>query len=296
MTGERRTQTQFALLGPTRAELGESPAWSARDRCVWWVDIDGCTLFRTTLEGTTRSWATPEPPGFVQLDDGFCPIVGMQSGLFRFDPDTGGFDRLVAQQQPDMRFNDSCIDSYGRLWAGTMDMRSARPRGTLYLIGPDRRLYPVLEGFRYINGLAWDAVRERLFLSDSHPDVRTVWTLDCPGGRPDPASRRVFTRFDGRAGRPDGAALDADGDYWIAGVGGGALHRFGPDGTARACYAVPPEYPTKPAFAGDALSQLVLTCKNGALTIWDIGAELGVTGSPVSRWTDGSKMREDPTE
>ena len=64
----------------------------------------------------------------------------------------------------------------GRLRAGTMDRRSTRPCGILFLIGQDPRLHPLLEGFRYNNGLAWDAERERLFLSDSPPDVRTVWT------------------------------------------------------------------------------------------------------------------------
>lgn len=161
-----------------------------------------------------------------------------------------------------------------------MDLDARRDDGVLYLYDPARgRLEPRLSGFRIINGLAWDARLQRLYLSDSHPDVQSVWT--CPvapdGALGEPAR---FARFDALKGRPDGAFVDAAGTYWIAGVGGGQLYRFDPDGPLITTYDVPQTAPTKPALVPGGM---VLTAKHddtcaGRLHLWDTPPE--DTGAP----------------
>lgn len=275
MTADLAASTKtasFVPLSEIRAQLGESPVWSKVHNAVWWVDITGRKLLRTDLIGETQEWATPEMAGFVQClgEDIF---VGMQSGIFRFNPTTAHFEKRVALLAPNQRFNDACTDSRGRIWAGTMDIDNQRANGTLYQFDPVyRTLLSKFEGFRTINGLAWDAANGRLFFSDSHRDVQTVWTCNVTdSGRM--SERAVFARFHDLNGRPDGATLDAEGHYWIAGVGGGAIYRFTPDGAAVTQYNVPVQSPTKPAFVSAPEHAMVLTSfkdpdDGGRLAIW----------------------------
>ena len=219
----------FAPLTSARARLGESPVWSPLHGAYWWVDIIGRTLFRTAPDGTTQGWATPEHPGFVQCI-GPEVFVGMESGIFAFAPATGLFALRAPLPTGGMRFNDACTDPQGRIWAGTMDLENRRDNGVLYLFDPAAgSLAPQLDGFRTVNGLTWDTARARLFLSDSHPSVQTVWTC----------------------------GIGPDGQYWIAGVGGATLYRFAPDGALAGSHAVPVASPTKPAFGPDGA--IVLT-------------------------------------
>ncbi|MBL4813423.1 MAG: SMP-30/gluconolactonase/LRE family protein [Rhodobacteraceae bacterium] len=267
MTGEHAAAAPFVPLSDFRAKLGESPVWSAKHNAIWWVDIAGRKLLRTDLSGVSQTWPTPEIPGFVQVIGGDV-LVGMQSGIFQFTPSTATFEKHVSLPAHGQRFNDACTDAQGRIWAGTMDLENKRPNGTLYLYDPAQRtLEPQFVGFRTINGLAWDAANNRLFFSDSHPSVQTVWTSHPESS----ANKTVFARFDGLAGRPDGATLDTGGRYWIAGVGGAVLYRFAPDGQTFAQYSVPVASPTKPAFIGRAmvLTSFIDKVDGGRLAIWD---------------------------
>lgn len=295
----RCAEPGFAPVAEICAELGESPVWRAEDATVWWVDVDGRRLLRTEFStefrteqraappGATRAWPTPDMPGFVQLDVSGTPLVGMGTGLFLFDELAGRFEPVAQVEAPGRRCNDACVDAAGRLWFGMMDRENLRPDGALYVMGPDAVPRRVLDGFRTINGLAWDPARERLFVSDSHASVQTLWTLRFRGEAL--VERAEFARFHDLPGRPDGAAMDAEGHLWIAGVGGAELCRFAPDGRLVARAPTPMPQPTKFAFAGAGLTRMALASRRGPggggrLAGWDVTAATGVVGAPAPRW------------
>lgn len=280
-----------AIGGRFRAKLGESPIWSAREGCVWWVDIDGALLCRTDIaDATTRSWPTPERPGFVVLTDPHGLAVGMESGIFAFDPAQASFTRIVTVDQPGHRFNDATVDWTGRLWAGSMALDATQPTGVLYSIDADRKACPAILGLRTANGLAADERRARLYLSDTNPAVQRVWTLPLDPVQGLLGERSLFADFTALAGRPDGAAMDRDGNYWVAGVGGAVLHRFAPDGLLLESHRTPCQAPTKPAFIGPALDRLVLTSKGGDAAddgSLAISGPIAPPGQPVPAWRIG---------
>lgn len=290
-----RGDVRFDVLSDTRAVLGESPAWCDRESCVWWVDIDGRALMRTRFPGgKTDLWPTPEIPGFVVMTESGPPAVGMESGIFLFDPRTAGFERTVPREIQGQRFNDATVDPDGVLWAGTMSIPEPAPVGVLYRIGADGAAEPELDGFITPNGLAVDSRRRRLYVSDSHPSVQTVWTCDLdPAGRP--GGRTRFVSMDGMTGRPDGAALDLDGNYWIAGVGGGVIHVFSPDQDHLREIDTPFAAPTKIAFGGPDTAFAFLTSKggrppDGALAVAAL-AGTGWSGAAAVRWRFGEASR-----
>ena len=76
----------------------------------------------------------------------------------------------------------------------------------------------------------------------------------------------MFVDTHGLAGRPDGGTVDADGCYWMAGVGGWQLVRFTPAGKVDLIVEVPVEKPTKIAFGGAALDVIYVTSIGMPLT------------------------------
>lgn len=257
---------RFQRLSDAQAVLGESPVWSARDACVWWVDVTGRKLLRSdAASGATRVWRTPEEIGFVALTAAGTVVAGMASGLFAFDPAGGGSFRLILPLEGrKVRFNDAAVDAAGRLWAVTCDIDNRAPVGRLLRIDPDLRVTAMLGGLLTPNGLAVDSGWGRLFLSDSHPTVRTLWRLPFDLASGGIGEREELAHFGGLKGRPDGGALDAEGGYWIAGVGGGTLHGFSAAGARIAEVATPMADPTKIAFGGPDLGTIFLTSKTGA--------------------------------
>jgi sugar lactone lactonase YvrE len=231
---------------------------------LWWVDIDGRQLIRTYDEnGLTEFWETPEMPGFVILTDKGLPAVGMESGIFLFDSENRLFEKIVDLEDHGVRFNDATVDVFGRLWVGTIDLHISEPIGKLYSVNDDRTLNILLDGLFYSNGLAVDHDRNRLYLSDSHPDVQMIWTVPCDSSGKLTGQRQDFVDMSKIDGRPDGAAIDALGNYWIAGVGGSCLHVFSPDALHLRQYGTLCSAPTKLTFTGPNLDYVSVTSKGG---------------------------------
>lgn len=241
------------------AALGESPVWCPDSKSVWWVDCGNRMLVNTRPRGTTRTWPTPETIGFVALAFGHV-LVGLETGLFAFDRKTARFGKVLALDDPEVRFNDAAT-GMGHLWASTMDRGGERPNGSILRIGPDFAARTCFAGLRRGNGLAVDPVRCRLYVSDSHPDVAGIGIAPIDPATGDTGDLHPFATGPSRPGRPDGAALDGEGNYWIARVDAGLVDVMSPGGAILAAVPVPVPEPTKIAFGGPDMRTLFLTSK-----------------------------------
>jgi sugar lactone lactonase YvrE len=195
-------------------------------------------------------------------------LAGMEDGLYRIRPQEDGslaseLLSAVAHPRPTMRFNDGRCDRQGRFWAGTMftDMGQAASVGSLYRYdaaqpGP---LSAQISNMIVPNGLGFSPDGRIMYLSDSHPDVQEIWALDYDIDSGTPSNRRLFVDMNQHPGRPDGAAVDADGCYWICGNDAGLIHRFTPEGKLDRSLAVPVKKPAMCAFGGRDLDTLFVT-------------------------------------
>lgn len=247
-----------------KSECGESPVWCPIEQRLYWVDIDGKVLHRFDPEtGGDETWPMPEEIGCIALRRSGGLLAGMRSGYFSVDLDTGALTRLGDPEpdKPDNRFNDGAVDPAGRFWAGTMRMAGAGPAddGVLYRIDPDHACRAVLNRLWTPNGLAFCPDGRRMYLSDSNAQVQTIWTFDYDTDDGVARNRRVFATTHDLAGRPDGGAVDADGCYWMAGVGGWQLVRFTPTGEVDRIIDLPVERPSKIAFGGSNLDVMYVT-------------------------------------
>jgi len=260
--------SQAELVIDARCGTGESPVWSMAEEALYWVDIPGRALHRWSAAGHMQ-WASDEMPACIapRADVPGTWIGGMESGLFTIAPQADGklaASRLaeVAHAMPGMRFNDGRCDRQGRFWAGTMlmDMSAGARVGRVYRQDLHAAAPALqIEDLIVPNGLAFSPDGRTMYLSDSHPSVQTIWAFDYDTATGTPSRRRVFVDMNPLPGRPDGAAVDADGCYWICGNDAGLVHRFTPEGRLDRSLAVPVKKPAMCAFGGPKLDTLFVT-------------------------------------
>ena len=256
------------LVLDARNATGESPVWHAAEQALYWVDIPAGKLCRwSPATGQANSWLAPEMLACIApLAPANSWIAGAESGIFQLTPHADGklgFDRLasVSHAMPGMRFNDGRCDRQGRFLAGTMlmNMASGACVGCVYSYKNYSNLTKLLSGFITPNGMAFSPDGRTMYLSDSHPSVQSVWAFDYDLDTGAPSNRRLFIDMNPLPGRPDGAAIDADGCYWICGNDAGLIHRFTPSGKLDRSLAVPVKKPAMCAFGGASLDTLFVT-------------------------------------
>ena len=247
MTGEPR------LIWDLEAQLGEGPVWVERDQALWFTDIKRQRIYRhDPANGNQSSWHAPEQIGFVlpARSGGF--IAGLQTGLHRFDPESGRFDLLVEVEpdKPTNRLNDGVVDQQGRLWFGTMDNGEREKSGAFYRF-EGGEVHPTgLSGISITNGPAIS------------PDGGTLYWVDTLGGGIFACAigddgtlgpSREVVRINPAEGHPDGPTVDIEGCVWISLYAGWEARRYSPAGDLLERVRFPVANITKIAFGGPAL-------------------------------------------
>ena len=258
-------------LCAVRNQVGESPVWSVAEQALYWVDIEARRIHRFGwAEASEHSWPTAERIGCIALHADGGLLAAMETGLFHVRPAADGSlasERLHAAHFPrdGMRFNDGRCDRAGRFWVTSMvrDMALAAADGALFCVDARGLSAPLVTGLVTGNGLAFSADGRTLYLSDSHLSVQRIWAFEL-GADGVPSNRREFVDMNRHPGRPDGAAVDAEGGYWICANDAGQLHRFAPDGRLDRSIAVPVSKPSMCAFGGPTLEDLFITSINPA--------------------------------
>ena len=256
--------SQFRCVLDVRAKLGECPVWSARDKALYWVDIDAPSLNRfDPATGHNRVMPMPESIGSFALRKPAGFIVALRTGIWLARAD-GTLDRRILDAPYDPahhRFNDGRCDPAGRFFVGSMNEKRDAPSGTLVCIDAYGVMKEVLSGFTISNGLAWSPDGRTMYHSDTPAHVVRAFDYDPDAGTI--GKERVFIKWDGETDRPDGAAVDSAGNYWSAFFRGGKVVQISPRGEIIAEYPVPAMCPTMCAFGGPDLRTLYVTSASG---------------------------------
>jgi len=239
--------------------VGESPLWDSERNVLWWVDI-ACRAVRRRdfASGVVSSLETPFIPGALALDEDRHVNIAGGMGLYRIT-ECGSFETIgeAPGSSSSMRMNDGAVDHAGRFWVGTVPLTPQPvPVGALYRFGSDGVLEAV-DGLRTQNGTAISPDGATFYVADSHPDLRVIWAYDFDVEAGVLENRRVFHQVS--RGRPDGAAVDADGCYWFAAIDAGLIIRLDPLGREMEAIPLPVSRPTNLAFYGTDLSALAVT-------------------------------------
>lgn len=248
--------------------LGESPFWHPRERVLYWCDIPAFTLHRyDPVSSRHDTWEFDGEPASCAPVLGGGLLLAMRDGLWCFDPATSA-RRLLAAAPYDTRverFNDGKADPQGRFWVGTLYEPREPALAALYRWSRGR-LDRIAGGVTVSNGLAWSPDGSTLYWSDTKAHVVRAYDFHRVDGVPQRG--RDFARFEPRVageplatygGRPDGAAVDAEGAYWVAMFEGQKLLRLSPSGELLQEVSLPVRCATMPCFGGDDLRTLYVT-------------------------------------
>ena len=257
------------LIVDARNAVGECPVWVAEENALYWVDIPNGGLQRwNAATGHIAAWKAPQMLACMARTTAGNWVAGLETGFFQLTThNDGSLDATplarVEHPRPDMRLNDGRCDRQGRFWAGSMvlDMGANAAAGMLYRYASGHAPQALLDGFITLNGLAFSPDGRTMYVSDSHPLVQQIWAFDydTDTGTGTPSNRRVFVDMHQYPGRPDGAAVDVDGCYWICANDAGLVHRFTPEGRLDRSLSVPVKKPTMCAFGGSRLDTLFVT-------------------------------------
>ncbi|MBC7955036.1 MAG: SMP-30/gluconolactonase/LRE family protein [Cytophagales bacterium] len=248
--------------------LGESPLWHPVERVLYWCDIPGRALNRfdpTTSHHDRWSFDT-EPASIAPMRDGGL-LLAMRDGLWRFDTTTGKRSPLATPPYDTRqeRFNDGKCDPQGRFWVSTIYEPRDPPLAALYRYAAGK-LVRMAGDITVGNGLGWSPDARTMYCSDTKAHTIYAFDFDIATGGIGP--RRVFACFATKqpeqdlsayGGRPDGAAVDAEGGYWSALFEGQRLVRLSPQGEVTREIRLPVRCATMPCFGGPDLKTLYIT-------------------------------------
>lgn len=308
----------WTTVSPATFELGESPFWHPTEQSLYWVDIPGKKILRANVYmGTVESWDMSSEPGCIAPAATGGLVIALRHGVFRARDWRGELQLIVTlpYDPATLRANDGKCDPLGRFWVGTVDEPKADRAAALFSIDcrggctpqVTRHAGDALTG----NGLAWSPDGHTAYWADTPSHVVHAWHFDLQANVL--SAHRIFQQLPAKpngwqwdtprvhdhaayGGRPDGAAVDVNGNYFVAMFEGQRVCKFAPSGELLAEYPLPALCPTMPCFGGEDLKTLYVTTARHGRSAQELAAfpqsgavfalRLDIPGLPVNLFED----------
>lgn len=236
--------------------LGESPVWSERDQCLYYVDILGNAIIHyDPSKDAHQSWPVDENIGCIGLIKEGGLIAAMRTGIYTLNAQGEKIAQLasIPSDPAHSRFNDGKVDPWGRFWCGTVDEAGGKC-AVLCCVHRNGNLKVIDRDLQIVNGIAFAPDGTYMLYSDTKTATIYRYPLD-PSTGEIIGERSIFAK----GGQPDGGQFDALGRYWSADFGAGRLTVRNAMGDIVETLDVPSKYPTMMAFGGKDLTTLFVT-------------------------------------
>jgi sugar lactone lactonase YvrE len=234
--------------------LAEAPQ-ADREGNVYFSDVIGGGVHRWSLDGGVET-VVPKRRGvggLVLHADGGIVISGRSVQHVQ-----GGESRTVLELDGVTGFNDMGTDANGRLYVGAlrfMPFAGEDPvPGEVWRVAAGETPKLIFDGIDWPNGIGFAPDGQILYTCDyAHGEVvaHTIAHGD------EAVERRTFARSP--TGSADGLAVDVDGGVWVALGQGGAVARFGSDGSLDQILDVPASFVSSLCFGGADGRDLCIT-------------------------------------
>ena len=243
--------------GTIRSQWGEGPLWW--HGALFYVDIEGHRVHRfDPANASEKSWDVGKRVGTVVPRESGGLVIAGDCGLHFLDEETGHLTAIADPEpdKPDNRFNDGKCSPDGRFFAGTISLAKKTGDARLYRLDPDLTLHEAFGPVTNSNGIVWSADGETVYYIDT--PRKDVLAFDYEGGHLRNLRSVVSTAH--LDSSPDGMAIDAEGNLWIAFCHGGCVVCFDPrSGDELRRIELPCLETTACAFGGPDLADLYVT-------------------------------------
>ena len=260
------------VLYASQCCLGEGPMWHAERKSCFWVDIEGKKFFEYNLTAKAiRIRSLDYRVTFVVQDKNDQLVLGLEGGIGRYDLNEEKFTWLVDLEKeiPNHRCNDAKIDSFGRLWVGTMHLNFKAGAGSLYCLSENGRVERKLSNLTISNGISWSPDNTRMYFIDSPTNKVQSFFFDEKTGNIQ--FEKDVIVIPKHLGSPDGMTIDEEGMLWIAQWGGFGVYRWNPfTGELLEIVDVPAPHVSSCCFVGETLDYLLITTARQDLTEEDL--------------------------
>lgn len=194
---------------------------------------------------TDRMWT-----GGIMVNEDGAVLSSGQGGIRWNHPDTGQSGWLVREilGEPINGINEMVADGHGGIFCGSVDLerivqgQRTRP-ATIYHLAADGAVRIAADDLGFVNGIMLSPDGRQLYCNETFDGT---WMFDVSPDLALSNRRRLIEKPD-----CDGMALDAEGNLWITGFGGGDIVRLRSDGTALEPYATPGPGNTQLRFGGE---------------------------------------------
>ena len=223
----------------------ESPRWHEGS---WYVsDVLGNDVRRVGTDGREEVVLTlgGQPSGLGWLPDGALLVVSMhEHAIYRQSTD-GDLSRYAdVSEYSHGLLNDMVVDAAGGVYVGSTGVDMAEGGAwravSLIRVDPDGSVRPVADDMYGPNGMAITPDRRTLIVGESFAQRYTAFTIESDGTL---TERRIWGQLAPAVApgpvselaaqleiAPDGCALDADDNIWMADMTGGPVRRLAPNG------------------------------------------------------------------
>jgi sugar lactone lactonase YvrE len=256
----------FTIVHDEAMQTGECPVWHAVESALYWVDIEGKTVHRLhPASGKHSAWQMPTEPSAVAPDEDNNLVVATRAGLLYLNTVDGSITELAAAPYDTRitRFNDGRVDPAGRFWIGTIYEPRDHPRAEMYVYDKGELRQAWAGGMTNSNGLAWSPDGKTMYHADTTSHRVDCYDFDARTGTQSNPRNLVTFEADKTSGtyggRPDGAAMDSEGNYWVCMFEGGRILKLSPTGELLQQIDLPVRCPTCIAFGGPDLRTLYVT-------------------------------------
>jgi sugar lactone lactonase YvrE len=260
----------------------EGPVWSRRWGGLRWVDMLAGDVLALAPDGTVGRRNVGSIAAAVRPRRGGGAVIAVERGFTLEEPD-GTLSPLPDVWAHDKaRMNEGGCDPDGRFYCGSMAYDASTGAAALYRLDVDGTVHRVLDGVTISNGLEWSPDGSLAYYVDTPTHRIDVFDHDAERGL---TGRRPFVRFPDD-GNPDGLTVDAEGGVWVALFGGGAVHRYTPEGRLDAVVELPTPQVTACTLGGPRLDRLFITTSaenrpGDAVAGSLFTVDVGVPGRPV---------------
>jgi xylono-1,5-lactonase len=236
--------------------LVEGPRTDAADN-LYFSDIPGGSVYRRSPDGTIETLVSGRKMigGLALHADGGFVMSGPTVAHW-----VDGAVRILLQRDGVNAFNDIQPDAEGRLYAGAIrsnldDLKAEKVPGECYRISPGGAVEELYGGIEVSNGIGISPDGHTLYHVDS--TTKGIWAHDLAADG-SVSNRRHIGRAAFERGIPDGMCVDADGNLWVAHVGGRRVVKLSPGGDELDQIPVPAKAVTSAAFGGPDLEDMYI--------------------------------------
>ena len=237
-----------------RCIVGEGPLWDDKKGELLFVDILGECIFRLDYAtGKIQKINVGQQVGCLALCENGDLLLAMQDGVYRMN---GEGEISLAHEKTQIkgrRFNDGKVGPDGCFYVGTTDDCG---EGAFYRL-QDGVLAELFDKCYCSNGLDWSNDGTKMFYCDTLRYMIEVFDFNAETHSL--SNRRCFVNIPRELGLPDGFCMDENENIRLGLWDGGAILEIKADGSFGEKIEVPAKKASCCAFAGDALSDLVIT-------------------------------------